>query len=260
MQKIRKPAVAGSFYPDEPDELRSLIEKFLDEAKVIKHHGSLRALIVPHAGYIYSGPVAAFAYKLLEKENFSKIILLGPSHYAAFIGAAQSGMDGWQTPLGIATCASLELDSEMFPTLLQVHGPEHSLEVQIPFLQVVMKNDFTIYPLLIGDANLDSIAQSLLPVLDEKTLIIASSDLSHYNPYEKAVKLDSLCNKVIPALDIETMEESGDACGKAPILVLMHIAKKKGWSGFLLDYRNSGDTAGSKDQVVGYGAYAFYEE
>jgi AmmeMemoRadiSam system protein B len=260
MEKIRKPAVAGSFYPNEPEQLKEMIEKFLGRAKETKLPGSLHALIVPHAGYIYSGPTAAFAYKLLEKENFPKIILIGPSHYATFFGAAQSGMTGWQTPLGIATCASLKLNPDLFSTLPQVHEPEHSLEVQVPFLQVVMKKDFTIYPILIGEANHERIADSLIGQVDEKTLIIVSSDLSHFNPYEKAIKLDSLCNKVIPELDIDTMHASGDACGKAPILVLMHIAKKKGWKGMLLDYRNSGDTAGSKNEVVGYGAYAFYEE
>jgi AmmeMemoRadiSam system protein B len=260
MDSIRKPAVAGTFYPDEPGELKEMVEKFLDEAEEKKIPGKLRALISPHAGYVYSGPVAAYAYKLLQKEKFSKIILLGPTHFAAFFGAAQSGVDGWQTPLGIVECGLLKLDTELFSTLQEVHAPEHSLEVQIPFLQVVMKNDFTIYPILIGDANHEKIAEALLDQIDDKTLIIASSDLSHYNPYEKAIKLDSLCNKVIPALDIDTMKESGDACGKSPILVLMHIAKKKGWGATLLDYRNSGDTAGSRDAVVGYGAYAFYEE
>jgi len=263
MVSIRKPAVADAFYPGNPVELRQMIDKFLNDAKDVKINGKLRALVVPHAGYIYSGPVAAYGYKLLSKhpERFTKIILVGPSHFAAFPGAAESGADGWQTPLGIVKSGSLnegKKEKDIFRTIPEVHAPEHNLEVQLPFLQCVMKSNFTIYPILAGEVSPSALAQAIAGILDDKTLVIASSDLSHYNPYERAVKLDSLCNKAVPALDIKTMEESGDACGKTAILTLMNLAKKKKWKGKLLDYRNSGDTAGPKDSVVGYGCYAFY--
>jgi len=261
--EIRKPAVAGAFYPDEPAELQGMIEDFLGKAKEVKVKGRLRAMVVPHAGYIYSGPVAAFGYKLLAglKTQPSKIILIGPSHYAGFLGAAEAGADAWQTPLGIVKAGSLRDKigkSETIRKIPEAHGPEHCLEVQLPFLQTVMKKDFTIYPIITGEVSPSVLANEILKVIDDQTLVIASSDLSHYNPYEKAVRLDSICNKAVPALDIATMEDSGDACGKTGILTLMNIAKKKNWKGKLLDYRNSGDTAGPKDAVVGYGCYAFF--
>lgn len=264
MNSIRKPAVAGAFYPGDPEELGKMIKDFLAAAKDIKIPGKLKALIVPHAGYIYSGPTAAFGYKLLSNyaDQFSKIILIGPSHFAGFFGAAESGASEWQTPLGIVKAGSLKKevkDIGMINLIPEAHASEHCLEVQLPFLQTVLK-DFTIYPLLTGDIRPAALADEIEKALDKETMIIISSDLSHYFPYDKAVKLDSVCNKAIPELDIETMKSRGDACGKTGILVLMHLALKKKWKGKLLDYRNSGDTAGQKDQVVGYGAYAFYEE
>ncbi len=259
---VREPAVAGTFYPDQPGELSDMIGEFLEKAKPPKLEGKLRALVEPHAGYVYSGPVAAFGYKLLamQAKQPSKIILLGPSHYAGFRGAAEAGADAWQTPLGIVKAGTLKNGKgkpEMVVSLPEAHAPEHCIEVQLPFLQTVMKKDFTIYPLITGELSPVALAEALAPTVDDDTLVIASSDLSHYNNYERAVKLDSICNKAIPSLDIGTMEESGDACGKAGILTLMNIAKMKKWKGKLLDYRNSGDTAGPKDAVVGYGCYAF---
>jgi AmmeMemoRadiSam system protein B len=282
---IKYPAVAGAFYPDEPEELRDMISKFLSDTKetkldVRKFHeftysrdrhvghleGKLKALIVPHAGYIYSGPVAATGYKLLgqeaEKRAVSKIVLVGPSHHASFFGVAESGADFWETPLGKVKIWRIRKETghrELITVIPQVHAPEHCLEVQLPFLQTVLKNEFIILPILTGEVSPLALAEALFGVIDKETVIIASSDLSHYNPYERAIRIDAIANKAVPALDIKTMEESGDACGKTAILTLMHIARKKGWKGELLDYRNSGDTAGSKDAVVGYGCYAFYE-
>jgi AmmeMemoRadiSam system protein B len=263
MDSIRKPAVAGAFYPDDPNELKSMIEKFLDEAKEIKIKGKLRALIVPHAGYIYSGPVAAYAYKLLQKHagEFPKIILIGPSHFASFFGAAESGADGWQTPLGIVAVGSIQSkvkDLGMLNTIPQAHGPEHSLEVQLPFLQTVLKDEFTIYPILTGDIRGSAFSDEIIRALDDQTLIIVSSDLSHYLAYDKAVEKDKVTCKAINEHDLNLLEEKGDACGITGIRILMYIAKKQKWKIKQLDYRNSGDTAGPKDQVVGYGAFAVY--
>jgi len=262
--KIRKPAVAGSFYPDDPIELRGMIEGFLKKAKEVKVKGRLRAMVVPHAGYVYSAPVAASGYKLLAsmKNQPSKIILMGPSHFAGFFGAAEAGADAWQTPLGMVKAGSLRdkiKKSDNIRKIPEAHNSEHCLEVQLPFLQSVMKKDFTIFPLLTGEVSPVVLANEIMDSIDDNTFIIASSDLSHYNSYEKAARLDSICNKAVPSLDISTMDESGDACGRTAILTLMNIAKKKKWKGVLLDYRNSGDTAGPKNQVVGYGCYAFYE-
>jgi AmmeMemoRadiSam system protein B len=261
----RRPAVAGAFYPDEPDELKSMIAGFLGKAGNVKIEGRLRALVEPHAGYVYSGPVAAFGYKLLAAmaRQPSRIIILGPSHYAGFFGAAEAGANAWQTPLGIVKAGSLAQEigkTDVIKTIPEAHAQEHCIEVQLPFLQSAMKRDFTIYPLLCGEVSPSVLAEIVLKAVDKETLVIASSDLSHYNPYERAKRLDSICNKAVPTLDIPTMEDSGDACGRTGILTLMHMAKKMKWKGKMLDYRNSGDTAGPKDAVVGYGCYAFCEE
>ncbi len=261
-RETRNPAVAGTFYPDDEKELREMIEKFLKEAKETKIEGRLRGLVVPHAGYVYSGPVAAYGYKLLAKQKPQpgKVILIGPSHYGMFVGIAESGANTWKTPLGPVNAESIAskiADRSILNVYPQVHRPEHCLEVQLPFLQTVLKNDFTIHPLLTGEANPAVVANSLEPVIDDETLYIASSDLSHYHPYENAKKLDAIANDAVPNLDFKKSEYI-EACGKTAILVLMHIAKSKGWKGRLLDYRNSGDTAGPKDSVVGYGCYAFY--
>ena len=138
------------------------------------------------------------------------------------------------------------------------HLAEHSIEVQLPFLQSVGKN-FTIVPLLCGNVDPAELANAIMDEIGERTVVIASSDLSHYNQYDRAVKIDRIANEAVPALDIARFEKEGDACGKTAILTLMHIAKRKKWTGKLLDYRNSGDTAGPKSEVVGYGCYAFSE-
>lgn len=264
--RLRIPAVAGSFYPDDQNELRQIIDDYLKKAKDIEISGKLRALVEPHAGYIYSGPVAAYGYKLLSKykDKIKKIILLGPSHYALFPGACESGADFWETPLGRVRIFSIQsgLKAEfrnLFMYYSQAHEPEHCLEVQIPFIQFVLKDDVEFYPILCGQINPVDLANALVDQLDDKTLVIASSDLSHYLPYDEAVRTDKIANESVPALDIKRFEQLGNACGKIGILTLMHIAKKKGWKGKLLDYRNSGDTAGPKTEVVGYGCYAFYE-
>ncbi len=262
---VRKAAVAGSFYPAGKAELRGQIEGFISAAKDVKINGRLHALVEPHAGYVYSGPIAAYGYKLLSKHQteIKKIILLGPSHYAGFSGAAESGFDYWETPLGKVKAGSVmkKVKSEhrdLFSIIPEAHAPEHCLEVQIPFLQTAIKRKFELYPLLLGDVNHEQLANALVSEIDSSTLIIASSDLSHYLPYEAAIRRDGIANEAVPSLDIKKFSAQGDACGKGPILTIMHIAKMKGWEGGFLDYRNSGDTAGGRDSVVGYGCYAFY--
>ena len=267
MAKTRLPAVAGAFYPFDKRELSAMVGDYVSKGKDVLLKGKLRGLVVPHAGYVYSGPVAGAGYKLLSKhsQGIERIILLGPSHHAWFKGASEGGFDEWITPLGKVKAGSLasKLKGEgkgLVQTIPQAHVPEHCLEVQLPFLQSVLKKDFEIFPLLCGEVDAGLLAKAIAPAVDAKTLVIASSDLSHYLPYEVAVKVDKNANELVPALDIRGFEAKGDACGKTPILVLMHLAKIKGWKGLFLDYKNSGDTAGDKSRVVGYGCYAFYEK
>lgn len=261
---IRYPAVAGSFYPNDKEELQDMINEFMVEAENVEIDGKIKGLVVPHAGYVYSGPIAAYGYKALQKqvESIKKIMLVGVSHFTGFFGAAEAGTEFWETPLGrvkVESVRSKIKNKELINVIPQAHVREHCLEVQLPFLQTIM-NDFSIYALLTGEVVAAALSDALEPVIDNETIFIASSDLSHYHSYGKAVALDGICNEAIPKLDIETMKTKGDACGKTGILTLMHIAKKRKWKGKLLNYRNSGDTAGTKDQVVGYGCYAFYED
>lgn len=255
---MREPAVAGTFYPDDPEELGGMVRRFLAEAKEAKAGGRLRGLVVPHAGYIYSGAVAACGYKALAKQGFEKAVIMGPSHYAAFYGACEAGAEFWKTPLGPVRAVSAAARAKGLVNVYpEVHAHEHCLEVQLPFLQAI-REKFEIWPILCGMVDPAALAEAVAGEAGGNTVVIASSDLSHYNAYERAVRIDSVANEAVPALDIRRFEREGDACGKTAILTLMHLAKKKGWKGRLLDYRNSGDTAGPKSEVVGYGCYAFY--
>jgi len=281
-EKIRGPAVAGLFYPKAETDLTKQIDQYLAEAKSepIKN---LRALVCPHAGYEFSGRIAASAYKQLVGRDFDTVILLGPSHYALFQGAALSDADAYETPLGLIpiSAKSAELGKlkpfavnppckvqrpdfwRQSPKELPAFGEdqpdtwEHSLEVQMPFLQRTL-NKFEILPVVYGEVDPEAAAKVLMKFIDDRTLVVASSDLSHYYPYETAKALDTDCVKAICDLDTKRMTQQ-EACGKAPILTLMEIARQKGWKAKLLDYRNSGDTSGNKDAVVGYAAIAFYE-
>jgi len=265
--EVRKAQVAGSFYPGDAEELRAELEELLSAASKAaperKLSGRLKALIVPHAGYSYSGPVAAVGYSLLRKLKFPsppKMLLVGPAHYVAFSGVATHPADLWETPLGYVPVLNPGLTlSEEGPliSLAEAHRLEHCLEVQLPFLQVILEK-FSIFPLVTGMIEHGKLAERLIGAADRLDLIIVSSDLSHYYSYERAREIDSVANRVIPALDVEGAERWLEACGKTAILALMLIARELGWKGELLDYRNSGDTVGERDQVVGYGCYAFY--
>lgn len=266
MERIRPAAVAGSFYPASSERLRKTIETLLAQAQPKTLGGRLRGLIVPHAGYIYSGPVAATGYKTVHSSKFDsdqlRVLLLGPAHYVYFVGAATVDCDAWQTPLGLVRCAKDLIACALERSDLQnnpnAHAPEHSLEVQLPFVQMVLPN-CEIFPILTGEYDYRELARTLMKYLDSIDLILVSSDLSHYYPYDEAVKRDALAHQAIEKLDFNLMEDRVEACGKTAILALMQIAKDHGWKAKLLDYRNSGDTSGDKFRVVGYGCYAFYE-
>lgn len=259
---IRKAAVAASFYSADPDKLQRMIRNFLDSAK--KNLPVPKAVIAPHAGYIYSGPIAANSYACLcaARAVIKRVILLGASHYTNFTNIALSGAESFATPLGlvkvdqaaIAKIASLSDGSIMD----EVHATEHSLEVQLPFLQMVLE-DFVIIPLLVSSIEPQPIAKLIESLWGgPETLIVVSSDLSHYLDYQTAQKLDQKTAKAIINLTPQDIQEN-QACGCLPIKALLEVAIKKHLKIAAIDLRNSGDTSGSKDRVVGYGAFHFYE-
>jgi len=261
MATLREPAVAGLFYPADHDELHATVTTLLDDATT--DAPPPKALIVPHAGYVYSGPIAASGYKLLApvRERVSRVILLGPAHRVAFPGLAAANATRFRTPLG-----DVRIDVETVSALLalpqvrlldEAHAMEHSLEVHLPFLQEALA-DFRIVPLVVGDAGPDQVGAVLDRVWGgDETLIVISSDLSHYHDYATAQKLDAATSTAIAGLAPERIERD-HACGRNPINGLLRVAKARGLHCTTLDVRNSGDTAGTRDRVVGYGAYAFH--
>lgn len=261
MPTIRPTAVAGMFYPDDRDELHDMVEEFLHEAGDADAPVP-KAIIAPHAGYIYSGPIAASAYSRLTPAHASirRVVLLGPSHRVGFTGIAVSSADYFHTPLG-----DIPLDQELreqvtqlpqVKPLDQAHQMEHSLEVHLPFLQEVL-DSFTLLPLVVGDATAEDVARVLRTVWGgDETLIVVSSDLSHYHDYATAQRMDRATSNAIEELRPEAIDY-GDACGRTPLSGLLLLAKEKQLHAETIDLRNSGDTAGTRDQVVGYGAYLF---
>jgi AmmeMemoRadiSam system protein B len=266
MRKIRKPAVAGAFYPGDRDELTSMIEEMMDAAADVAVKGSVKGIVVPHAGYVYSGVVAAAGFKLLknlDKKKKWKVLLLGPSHFVGFYGAAAPEAQGWETPLGVVPVKNIldEIgESEIIQARDDVFEEEHSLEVEVPFLQTVM-NDWTLYPLCLGEVNPQNLAKEIKDfAAKDDVIIVVSSDLSHYYSYDDARVLDKNANKLIPIDAISEVRDRVEACGIKGILTLMHLSDMLGLKGHFVDYKNSGDTAGDKTRVVGYGCYAFSHE
>lgn len=254
----REPAVAGTFYPANPTTLRHMLSDFLQDAK--PSDKTPKAIIAPHAGYIYSGPIAASAYARLAaaKDIISRVVLLGPSHRVYFEGLAVSSADTFSTPLG-----KIEIDKPAIESLRdltfvgyleQAHAREHSLEVHLPFLQQVL-NHFKLVPIVAGNASPDQVSQVIERLWGgTETLIVISSDLSHYHDYATAQRLDKRTSERIEHLDYQQLS-SEDACGKVPISGLLKVLKNKALQIKTVDLRNSGDTAGDKYRVVGYGAY-----
>ncbi len=261
MRIVRPPAVAGSFYPEDPAELDGAVRQYL--ASVPETKGSLpKAAIVPHAGYIYSGPIAATAYARLAalRDDVRRVVLIGPAHYLPIRGLAASDAGAFQTPLGDVPVDRAALDElRRLPQVVvrdDAHEPEHSLEVQLPFLQTILR-DFAIVPLLAGAASYDEVHAVLEPLWDgPRTLIIISSDLSHYHDYATARRLDAGTAAAIVALDADAIGEE-QACGRIPIGGLLRTALARGLTASAVDLRNSGDTAGPRNHVVGYGSFLF---
>jgi MEMO1 family protein len=260
---VRLPSVAGRFYPADPTELRDLIGALLTQVPPVTGRAP-KAVIAPHAGYIYSGPIAASAYArlALARDVVRRVVLFGPSHFVAVEGLAASSAEGFATPLGVVPVDMEGLRRiESLPqvrVLDEAHEHEHSVEVHLPFLQTVLSR-FRLVPLAVGEATPEQIGE----VLDAlwggpETCIIISSDLSHYYDAQTARRLDRCTADSIEALKPEGIGEDG-ACGRMPIRGLLHAARRHGLRARTLDLRNSGDTAGPRDQVVGYGAFVFEE-
>ena len=264
MYRVRQPAVAGAFYDGNTQTLAAHIDSMLgDAAASTAEHISPKAIIVPHAGYIYSGPVAAYAYHQLIniRDNVKRVILLGPVHRVPVRGLALPGSEAFATPLGEIP---IDLDAaasiQSLPQVIvspEAHMPEHSLEVQLPFLQTVL-DDFKLLPLAVGDATPGEVAEVINTLWGgPETLIVISSDLSHFLPYDVAKMTDS--ETVHKILNMQSDLNHEQACGGTPVNGLLLAARQHNLHPKLLDLRNSGDTAGDKDRVVGYTSIAFTE-
>jgi MEMO1 family protein len=264
MSAIRAPAVAGTFYPADPGRLRAMVEEFLAGADA-SERSRPKAIIAPHAGYAYSGRVAGAAFASLGAAagQIRRVVVIGPAHFVAFRGIAAPTADAFRTPLGEVPLDRGALEGlRDLPSVREADAPhahEHALEVELPFLQVVL-GEFALVPLLVGDAAPAEVAGVLASVwAGPETLIVISSDLSHYHPYSAAQRLDEATARAIEALD-ETALGPQAACGHLPIAGLLLEARRRRLCALRLDLRNSGDTAGSRDSVVGYGAWWFGDD
>ena len=275
MEMVRKPMIAGTWYPADPVRLRSDIEGYLDGARVDALDGTVIGVISPHAGYVYSGQVAAHAYKAAQGKDFDAVILIGPSHRASFRGASLYDGKGYETPLGIAA-----VDRDLAEKIAAYSGgmvsltsdhilPENSLEIQVPFLQVVFDR-VPFVPILMGTQDMGTcraVAGAIIRAVgDGRVLLIASTDLSHYHSYDSAVALDSEALEYIEKMDAEGFlrgVESGkyEACGAGPAAVTIMVATALGAdSAKILAYMNSGDITGDRNGVVGYAAAVLYKK
>lgn len=261
---VRQPAVAGTFYPSDREELASGVDELLSDAAARTEHGPrAKAVIAPHAGHVYSGAIAATAYATLARDRSSvrRVVILGPTHRAYVRGLALAGVEAFETPLG-----RLEVDLEAVASIADLpqvvtspsaHAREHSIEVHLPFVQRAFGSHVKIVPLAVGEASPEEVAEVLERLWGgDETRIVISSDLSHFLPYRDAHTVDSATARSIVALRPVRPEE---ACGARPVNGLLALAARRGLRIELLDLRSSGDTAGGRDEVVGYGAFAVCE-
>ena len=274
MKEMREPALAGSWYPGDPEILSRDVKRYLENAKKEKVEGEIVALVSPHAGYMYSGQVAAYAYKLVEGMIFDSVVVVGPSHRFPFKGASLWDRGGFRTPLGV-----VPVDAELSKKLMEkrkeirfipeAHSQENSLELQIPFLQTVLKS-FKLVPIVMEPDWSWETCQYLASAIAEtvrgkKVLLVASTDLSHYYSYNIAVELDRIVLNHIERFDIEGLNRDlksnrAEACGGGPVITIMLAAKMLGANqGKVLKYLNSGDVTGDRSRVVGYAAGVFYK-
>lgn len=259
---VRRPAVAGQFYPADSSRLRRQIQRFIKQASLPEQLAAVRAVMAPHAGYVYSGPTAGYAFKALQQlpSRSWTVFLLGPAHRVPVNGVALGNYSAFRTPLGDAPVAVERVEdmlerSSLYTRAPEAHAHEHSLEVEVPFLQTVLP-DCRLVPMLFGRVDPDDVVEDLVDRVGEDDLIVVSTDLSHFYPYGTAQQLDQdFLDALMRGDKREVMR--GEACGRAPAAVLAEIARRKAWAPRLLDYRNSGDTAGDKSRVVGYAAVAY---
>ncbi len=263
MSRIQMPNVAGSFYPGDPETLQADIDRMLAQASNTID-APIKALISPHAGYVYSGPVAASGFTLLRSQaaQICRVVVMAPSHRLPLTGIATSSADYFHTPLGDIPVARDALTQALrFPQVEELDSAfqgEHALEVQLPFLQTVL-DDFELIPFIVGATSPQQVAEVLEALWGgDETLIVISSDLSHFLDYDSARRRDTDTTSAIESLNLKNIRDH-DACGRNPLNGLLVAAQHHGLTVSTLDLRNSGDTAGSKDRVVGYGAYAFIE-
>jgi AmmeMemoRadiSam system protein B len=261
--RVRPAAVAGTFYPEEARELEGFLRRLLDEAgRERARSPAPKALIAPHAGYVYSGAVAATAFATLapDASRVRRVVLLGPAHFVPLRGLALPRAEALATPLGeVPVDAGAAAALRTLPQVAErddAHAREHALEVELPFLQHLL-GDFTVVPLVAGAASAGEVAEVLAAVWGgEETRVVVSSDLSHYMPYETARRVDRETADAVVRLEYPLAPHQ--ACGAVPISGLLAAAAGRGLRPTLLDLRNSGDTAGPRDRVVGYGAFAFH--
>ena len=271
MNALRKSVIAGSWYPGAPSILRRDIENYFDLVPDLELEGEVVGLIAPHAGYIYSGQVAANVYKLIRGKKYDVVIVIGPSHRVAFHGVSIFSKGGYETPLGIVPVAEelaekIKILSKTVVDIPEAHFQEHSVEIQLPFLQVAL-SDFSFIPLVMGDQNANT-CQELAEAIykashGKKILIVGSSDLSHFYNYNMAKKMDAVVLRHLKDGDavglLANLENgSAEACGGGPIVVVMLVAHMMNANkAHLLKYANSGDVTGDKSSVVGYAAAVY---
>ncbi len=273
MKDVRKSILAGSWYPGNPAILSSDIEGFLRNVPAEFLDGEVVALISPHAGYTYSGQVAAYSYKLVQGKTFDAVIVIGPSHRIYFQGVSISNKGGYETPLGIVPiderlANEIIAQSPMISYVPTAHMQEHSVEIQLPFLQTVL-GEFSFIPVVMGDQNsrtCDELADAIFKsVAGKRVLIVGSSDLSHFHSYDRAVRMDSVVLDHLNKMNTEELLrdlERGtcEACGGGPMAVVMTVAEKLGADSVkVLKYANSGDVTGDRNGVVGYVSAVFYK-
>jgi len=273
VERVRESVIAGSWYPGSPQALENAIREYIDQVPSKAPNGALVALVSPHAGYVYSGPVAAHAYKLLEKRHFDTVVILAPSHRARFEGVSVYDQGGYRTPLGIVPLdeklvEELEAKDPRIRYVPQAHSREHSLEIQLPFLQVTMPG-FKLVPLVMGDQGWSTcqwLSKALAEAIgDRSVLVLASSDLSHFHSYEEARALDRKVIDEVEAFDPEGLHgklSSGkcEACGGGPVVTALLTARLLGADkSEVLRYANSGDVTGDRSRVVGYMAAALWK-
>ena len=259
-KNVREAVFAGSWYPDSKDTLSKAVQGYLDSVKKIELNSTIKAVIVPHAGYQYSGQVAAVAFKQLE-DIYEAVFLLGPSHRYALRQASILDVTHYSTPLGevkISWKAKKMLNEELITSIPDAHAKEHSLEIEIPFLQKQL-SDFELVPILIGSISDEQFKDILLKYVGENDLIVVSVDLSHYHSYDEALQLDGYTIDKILKLDYDGIY-SAEIDAQWAVAGLLRIAREKDWKPRLLYYANSGDVSGDKSSVVGYSAIVFLDE